>query len=183
MKSQKIISILIFLAIILSMFGFGYLYSKINQNNIKQNEEMGIKWCFNSNNVESNVNLSNQKIAPGSNGSFVIEIDASKAETDMKYEIKIMDQKNIPENLKYSAIVKNKNDEILLETEEYNSLSELLENLEGTISVNEQNKERLIEIYWNWEFNDEINEIFINPDNSSATLDSYYSIEIIGEQV
>lgn len=188
MKSQKIIGILIFLSIISSMFILGYVYSNNKQKNLNEKKVNGVKWSFNSSNSEVNINLSNEKIAPGSNGNFIIEIDATKAETDIFYKIKVNEEINIPKNFKFYAEIKDELDNILLKTEEYNSFSSLADtNLNGTILFDKQNQKQFIKIYWNWEFDNENIEEFINTTdyefNNSNSLNCYYNIEIIGEQI
>ena len=67
------------LFIIVLDFIFGYIFTKYykKDNVIVSNI---VKWSFNSSNETSIVNLSNEKIAPGSSGKFEIEIDAMGAE-------------------------------------------------------------------------------------------------------
>lgn len=183
MKSKKIIGILIFLSIISSMFILGYVYSNNKQNNLYNQKINGVKWSFNSSNKEININLSNEKIAPGSSGNFIIEIDATAAETNMFYKIKVNEEVNIPQNLKFYAEIKDELENVLLKTKEYNSFSELAQNdLNGSILFDKENQKRFIKIYWNWEFNN-IDE-FINYENNTLDkLNCYYNIEIVGEQI
>lgn len=185
MKSQKIIGILIFISIISIMFILGYCYSSNKQNNVKKVN--GIRWSLNSNNSEVNINLSNEKIAPGSSGDFLIEIDATKAETNVFYKIKVNEEINIPKNLKLYAEVIDESNNLLLKTNEYSSFSDLAkDNLSGTIEFNKNNLKRFIKIYWNWIFDNENNEEFINKinyDENQNLLECYYNIEIIGEQI
>lgn len=183
MKTQKIISILIYFTIILIIFVLGYFYSKMTVDKLEKKQINGIKWEFNSSNKELNINLSNEKIAPGMDGDFFIEIDAAKSETNLEYEINVKEEKNIPKNLNFVAKIKDGDENIILETEKYNNFLELAtQNLNGTISMDEKNKKRIIEIHWEWEFKDEIEE-FSNSDENLEKFKSYYVIEIIGNQI
>ena len=181
MKTRKIISIFIYFTIILIMVVLGYFYSKTSANKLEKKQINGIKWDFNSSNKELNINLSNEKIAPGMNGDFSIELEATKSETDLEYEINVIEEKNIPKNLSFVAKIKDGDENIILETEKYNDFLELAtQNLNGIISRDEKNKKRIIEIYWEWEFKDEIEE-FLNSDVEN--LESYYVVEMIGNQI
>lgn len=164
----------------------GYMYAKYYKKIVISNVA---KWSFNSNNEQTIINLSDEKIAPGSNGSFEIEIDASGAETSVDYEI-LASEKNIPEKFKFCAETKNEFDEVINKTEEYNSFSKLaVENLFGKIDPEINNQIRRIKVYWYWEFDDEDNS---NIDSNNGTLfyDEYgnsslecsLDIEIIGKQ-
>jgi len=183
MKSQKIIGILIFVGMISIMFIAGYTYASKKYSIINTN---GIKWSLNSNNVETNIKLSEEKIAPGSNGNFTIEIDANKSETDIFYKVKVVEENNIPKNIRLYAEIKDELGNILLKTEEYNSFTNLAEeNLFGTILLEKENQKRFIKIYWNWEFENENSQEFddIVICSKENSLYCYYNIEIIGEQI
>jgi len=47
-------------------------------------------------------NVRSEKIAPGTNGSFEIELDASSAEVSLDYKIEFLNEQNKPTNLKFS---------------------------------------------------------------------------------
>lgn len=164
----------------------GYMYAKYYKKIVISNVT---KWSFNSNNEQTVINLSDEKIAPGSNGSFEIEIDASGAETSVDYEI-IIGEKNIPEKFKVYAETKNEFDEVINKTKEYNSFYDLaVENLFGKIEPELNNQIRRIKVYWYWQFDNEDNS---NIDSNNGTLfyDEYgnsslecsLDIEIIGKQ-
>lgn len=183
MKSKKIIGILIFTCVISIIFIAGYIYEREKYSKIETN---GIRWSMNSNNVETNIKLSEEKIAPGSSGNFTIEVDANKSETDIFYKVKVIEENNIPKNIKLYAEMEDELGNILLKTKEYNSFSNLAEeNLFGTILVGKQNQKRFIKLYWNWEFENENTQEFddLIISNEENSLDCYYNIEIIGEQI
>ena len=149
------------------------------------------KWSFNSNNEQVVINLTNEKIAPGSNGSFEIEIDASGAETTIEYQIIVVDEKNIPDKFNFYAELKNEHDEIINKTEEYSSFSNVASNcLYGTIKPEQGNPKQTIEVYWYWEFDEEDNSN-IDQNNGTLVYDEYgnsslecsLDIEIVGKQI
>ena len=158
------------LFIIVLDFIFGYIFTKYykKDNVIVSNI---VKWSFNSSNETSIVNLSNEKIAPGSSGKFEIEIDAMGAEVPVDYEIVVINEKNIPTNIKFYAEIKDAFETILDKTEEYNSFSNLAsEKLHGKIETEENNQIRRIVIYWYWNFNQNDNTSIDNNDAILAIL-------------
>lgn len=178
-----------FSIIIITIFILGYMYAKYCKKTITATNNV-VKWSFNSNNEQTIINLSEEKIAPGSKGNFEIEIDASGAETAIDYEIIVVGQKNIPDKFKFYAETKNEFDEIINETEEYNSFADLAtNNLFGRIEPEANNQIRRIKVYWYWKFDEEDNS---NIDSNNGTLfyDEYgnsslecsLDIEIIGKQ-
>lgn len=178
-----------FFIVIIVIFILGYIFAKYYKRTIVTTSNT-VKWSFNSNNEQEVINLSNEKIAPGSNGSFEIEIDASGAETCVDYEIIVVSEENIPDKFKFSAETKNEFDEVINKTEEYNSFYDLaVENLFGKIAPELNNQIRRIKVYWCWEFDNEDNS---NIDISNGTLfydeagnsslECSLNIEIIGKQ-
>ncbi len=178
-----------FLIVIILIFILGYIFAKYYKKSITLTSNIA-KWSFNSNNEPTIINLSEKKIAPGSNGNFEIEIDASGAETSIDYEIIVVSEENIPDKFKFNAEIKNEFDNLIEKTEEYNSFSELaVENLFGRIDPEENNQKRKIKVYWYWDFDDEDNSN-IDSNNGSLFYDEYgksslecsLNIEIIGKQ-
>lgn len=86
--------------------------------------------------------LVNGKIAPGTSGTFGINIDASETETGINYEVKFNKTSGMkPENLIFTY-----NDET------YNNFEELSKVLKGNIPANETNKILNLVIGWNWKY-------------------------------
>ena len=87
--------------------------------------------------------LVNNKIAPGTNGSFVIKVDGRGSDVGIKYNFKLQNETQKPSNLlfTYSGIT-------------FGSLSELLEVAGGTIDANadENAKVKQVVINWQWPY-------------------------------
>ncbi len=190
MKNRKrVIGVLVCIALISTMFLAGYsfarYYKSIKIDTIKTSIA---RWNFNSKNTLANINLSNEKIAPGSNGQFEIEVDATDSEVAVEYEIKVENETNIPRNMTFYTETKDENGNAV-KTEEKNSFSEIAtENLKGTIPVEKNNQKRTIVVYWNWPFNEDDESSIDSEDatldttNEIVSLDCGFDIQIIGKQ-
>ena len=88
-----------------------------------------------------NETLVDNKIAPGTSGSFDIIVDATGSEVGINYNITFTEEENKPQNLKFTY------DDV-----EYNSIEELESNLSGTIDANAENKTRTLNIKWEWPY-------------------------------
>lgn len=191
MKLKKIIGILIFLSMILIMFISGYIFSK-NYKAISdyQSQRNVVKWSFESEDIQNKINLSDEKIFPGSSGSFQIEVDAIGAETEIEYEVIVSNEKNIPTNLIFYAETKDQLGTILNKTKEYNSFNKLaLENLNGKIPVDYNNQKRIITVFWEWKYDEnttktiDSNDAILSVDEyGNSSLDFGFNIEIVGKQ-
>jgi hypothetical protein len=148
------------------------------------------RWSFNLGNSLTAIKLSDEKIAPGSNGEFEIEVDATGSEVDVEYMVKVVEEKNIPTNMKFFAEINDEKGGVITKTEEYSSFLKLAdENLFGKILVDANNQKRIIKVYWNWPLNENEEP---STDNESATLkldeqgnsslDCSIKLEIIGKQ-
>lgn len=190
MKNKKrVIGVLVCITLISSMFLAGYTFARyykaINAGVAQANIA---RWSFNSKNMETNINLSNEKIAPGSNGQFEIEVDATDSEVAVEYEIKVNNEKNIPRNMKFYAETKDENGNINV-TEEKSSFSEIAtEYLKGIIPVEKNNQKRIVAVHWNWPFNEndetliDSEDASLNVDEDITSLDCGFDIQIIGRQ-
>ena len=87
--------------------------------------------------------LVNNKIAPGTKGSFVIKVDGRGSDVGIKYNFKLQNETQKPSNLlfTYSGIT-------------FRNLSELLEAAGGTIDANadENAKVKQVVINWQWPY-------------------------------
>ena len=87
--------------------------------------------------------LVNNKIAPGTKGSFVIKVDGRGSDVGIKYNFKLQNETQKPFNLlfTYSGIT-------------FRNLSELLEAAGGTIDANadENAKVKQVVINWQWPY-------------------------------
>lgn len=188
MKNKKrVIGVLVCILLISTMFLAGYsfarYYKSIKIDTIKTSIA---RWNFNSKNTLANINLSNDKIAPGSNGQFEIEVDATDSEVAVEYEIKVENETNIPRNMTFYTETKDENGNAV-KTEEKNSFAEIAaENLKGIIPVEANNQKRTIVVHWNWPFNEE-DETSIDSEDATlneniVSLDCGFDIQIIGRQ-
>ena len=146
------------------------------------------KWSFNSNNTRQVINLSDQKIFPGSNGKFEIEINATGAETNIEYKIVSVEEKNIPQNFEFYAEIINEIGEILETTDKYNLFSKLAEErLCGNIGMEKNNQIRKVIVYWNWKNEDNLLDMkdgtLLYNTNNESSLNCSLIIEIIGKQI
>lgn len=109
-------------------------YRILNNTQTKEISDFSITRTDNNSDVDSS------KIAPGTSGQFIVEIDATGTETLLTYETK-MTFTNKPKNLKFYSD-SNKTQELVVENETYLAFN-------GFMSL-EDNKKRDIPIYWDW---------------------------------
>lgn len=188
MKNKKrVIGVLICMLLISSMFIAGYSFARYYKSiKIDTIQTSIARWNFNSKNTLANINLSNEKIAPGSSGQFEIEVDATDSEVPVEYEIKVENETNIPRNMKFYVETKDENGNVA-KTEEKNSFAEIaIENLKGIIPVETNNQKRTVVVHWNWPFNEEDQTSIDSEDatlnNNIVSLDCGFDIQIIGKQ-
>lgn len=130
-------------------------------------------------NTADSTTIENGKIAPGTNGGFDLNIDATGTEVDTKYSVKFENETRKPQNLKY-----------VYNGETYSNLSDLGAVLEGIISTSDENKEKDIHIDWKWDFetdsqdSDVIAQYDLTDTNDAQELSEYsFDIIILGTQV
>lgn len=190
-KRKKIVllTIAVIFAVILSFIG-GNVFAKYMSKVEGQGTADIASWKFKVNeneeklqriSLESTINnetLSNYKVAPGTEGSFQIKLDATGTEVGVNYKIAFENETQKPTNLIF-----------IYQGNNYNSIKELEQILAGTINANEKEKTKVIEISWKWAYetgttpeeilrNDEI-------DTGDAQNINNYSFDIIvsGTQV
>lgn len=188
---KRVISVLILMALISVTFIAGYKFaSSYKSANIAKGHAEIARWSFGSDTSGSTINLSNEKIYPGSNGRFEIEVDASGSDVEVEYEIVVTEEKNIPTNMRFFAETINEQGGVINKTKEYSTFTELASNeLLGNIPAEENNQKRIIKVYWNWEYNendtssvDKIDSTLSYDENGNSTLDCGFNVEIIGKQ-
>ena len=183
-KKKKAVIALCILVVMLVAFIGGQAYAKY----ISQVRGNGIAeiatWSFKVNGEKeqvqeirlastcNNQTLVNNKIAPGTSGSFNIKIDATGSDVGINYNITFAQEENKPQNLKfvYGGI-------------EYSSIKELEGKLSGMIEANERNKIRTINVIWQWDYEtgrdpSQINENDI-VDTKDATNVANYTFQVI----
>lgn len=188
-KRNILIIVLILLAMMISFLG-GKTFSKYLSEIQGSGTAEIANWVFKVNGKEDSVQsvnllstyhnetLINNKVAPGTKGSFNIVIDATGSEVGVDYEVKFLNETQKPQNLVFTH-----------NNQEYATIQELEENLSGTINANEENKTRTITINWEWQYEtgDNENEIAQNDkiDTQNAKdLENYtFDIHVIGTQV
>ena len=152
-KSKKIILIVISISVLLLTFIGGQTYAKYMSRVTGQGTADIANWSFKVNeneekiqtiSLKSNVNnstLSNNKIAPGTEGKFQIKIDATDSDVGISYFIKFENESKKPTNLKF-----------IYDEKIYNSLSEVQQDLAGIINADEQDKTKILNIAWKWAY-------------------------------
>lgn len=190
-NKKKIIGVLACVLLILLMCIAGYTFARYYKSiNIGTSSASIARWSFGSKNVETSISLSEEKIAPGSNGKFEIEVDATDSEVDVGYEILVSEEKNIPTNMKFYAETKDETGEVLSTTAQYSTFTELATSeLIGNIPVETNNQKRTIVVYWDWEFNendtttvDSDDATLTYDENGNSSLECGFNIEIVGKQ-
>ena len=189
-KRKKIVLIIIaIIAVILSFIGgnaFAKYMSKVEGKGSADIASWKFKVNENDENLQTislsstinNETLSNYKIAPGTEGKFQINLDATGAEVGVDYQIRFENETQKPTNLVF-----------MYQGNNYSSIKELEENLKGTINANEEEKTKAIEVNWKWayETGETLEEISRNDEIDTEELQriSNYSFDIIvsGTQV
>lgn len=189
-KKRKILIIgLILLAIVISFIG-GNTFSKYVSEIQGSGTAEIANWVFKVNGKEDlvqtvnllstydNATLVNNRVAPGTQGSFNIVIDATGSEVGVDYQIKFLNETQKPQNLIF-----------IYNDTHYTNIQELEENLSGTINADEENKTRTITVNWKWQYETGTNENEIAQNDKIDTenakeLENYtFDINVIGTQV
>lgn len=172
-KDILFICFLIFL-LILQFILINY-YKKDNTIKIYTNIA---NWSFSSNNSETAIKLSDEKIYPGMSGKFKIKIDATSSEIEIFYEVVVLKEYNIPKDMIFIAEILDEKGGVIKRTKEYNSFLELAsENLKGTIQVEKGNQKRDITVYWEWK---DVEDVVLSNDPNFS--DCGFELEIVGKQ-
>lgn len=189
-KKRKVLLVLAVLLIILLAFIGGQAYAKyvseVRGNGVAEVATWDFKVNGQSEQVEeinlastcNNETLVDNKIAPGTTGSFNILVDATDSDVGINYNITFTEEENKPENLKF-----------FYNEKEYNSIKELEEELSGTINANEEDKTRTLNVQWEWSYETGSNEEEIAKNDLIDTKDGQtiqnYNFEVVvtGTQV
>lgn len=114
----------------------------------------------------------NEKIAPGTSGSFNILLDANK---NSKYKINFISVNEKPQNLHFKAL---KDEEEIVKAD---TLEKLSEKLEGNINKKESIK---IEIQWYWDFeNNKTNSDIQDTEDSKKIKRYQFNLYALGEEI
>lgn len=152
-KNKKIVLIIIAIVAILVSFIGGRAYAKYMSKVTGNGTADVASWSFKVNenaekmqtiSLKSTINnstLVNNKIAPGTAGTFQIKVDATGADVGINYNIKFENESKKPTNLKFEYNGKT-----------FNSLAEMQDQIIGTINSNDSEKIKTITIAWNWKY-------------------------------
>lgn len=182
-KKKILIILAIVSAIVVSFIG-GQSYAKYVSEVKGHGVAEVASWSFKVNGQEEqtqtiqlastydNKTLVNNKIAPGTKGSFNIVVDANGSDVGINYSVKIVNEQNKPNNLKF-----------IYENVEYNTITELENVLSGTINADDENKERTLTINWVWNYETGSNATQIAENDAIDTNDgktiTNYSFDVI----
>ena len=189
-KKKKVLITLALLAIILLAFIGGQAYAKyvseVRGEGVAQVATWNFKVNGQSEQVEeiklastcNNETLVNNKIAPGTSGSFDIKVDATGSEVGINYNIAFTEEESKPQNLKF------KYNDI-----EYNSIKDLEKDLSGTINANDEDKVRTLNVGWKWDYEtgsnpEEISKNDLVDTQNAEEIQNYtFDVIITGTQV
>lgn len=161
-----------FLILISSVFFFYKMNNipfpkQIIEDTVSYDMQMdGLKYVFdidyeneNFKSVELTDKVTNQKVIyPGSSGSFYIIISTKNGNKDMLYQMQVKEETSKPKNLKFKV-----NDNI------YNSVKELSQAINGSISKN-STKTLKIDWFWDYDTNDDIIDTFDGINNKNYSF-------------
>lgn len=183
-KSKKIVLLVIAIIAILLSFVGGHAYAKYMSRVTGKGTADIASWSFKVNENEeklqtislkstiNNTTLVNNKIAPGTEGEFQIKIDATSSEVGVNYVVKFENESQKPTNLKF-----------IYSGNTYNSLTDLQQDLTGTINANDENKVKTLTVAWNWKYEtgNTVEEISANDliDTQNAKQMSNYTFDVI----
>ena len=182
-KKKKIIAIIAILSCVIVSFIGGQSYSKY-VSEVRGDAVAEIAtWSFLVNHETEQMQtiqlvstcndetLVNNKIAPGTSGSFDILIDGTLAEVGINYNVKIINETDKPDNLMFRY-----------NGQEFASITDIESYITGTINANDGDKTRnyTIEWYWPYEFGDSEEEIHGNDikDTQDAQRIAEYTVTI-----
>ena len=189
-KKKKIILVIGILSCTLLSFIGGQSYSKYVAEVRGDGTAEIATWSFKVNGQKeqvqtiqlsstcNNETLVNNKIAPGTNGSFNIIVDGTGSDVGINYQIKFTDQNTKPTNLKF-----------IYDDQEYSSVGELQNDLSGTIQANDEDKIKTLTINWKWDYEtgDNDSEIAendkIDTQNAQDIATYTFNVVVSGTQV
>jgi len=189
-KKKKIIAIVAILSAIVISFLGGQTFSKYITEVKGTGSAKVAMWSFKvygDNEQTQNVKLAStvddntlvdNKIAPGTKGSFSIKIDGEGSDVGINYNIKVQNETQKPANLFYTYQGKT-----------YTDLNELALEASGTINADDSNKVKEILVNWEWPYQTGSDEISKSKNDAQDTQDgkniSNYTFDIVvtGTQV
>lgn len=188
-KKKKVFIVAIILLVVILSFVGGNAYAKYMSQVVGQANAEIAKWNFKVNGQTDNIQtinlasaydnefISKNKLAPGTDGSFDIVIDATGTEVGLDYEVIFENEENKPSNFKY-----------IYDGIEYSSISELSNKIKGKINANDIEKTKTITINWKWDYEtgktqEEINNNNLLDTNDGKNLKNFrFNIKVISTQ-
>ncbi len=152
-KKKKIVLVVAILSCIALSFIGGQSYSKYVSEVRGDGMAEVATWSFKVNGQKeevqtinlastyNNATLVDNKIAPGTSGSFNIIVDGTGSDVGINYNIQFTNENTKPTNLKFTY-----------NGHEYNSITELQTDLSGVINANDSDKTKTLTIDWKWEY-------------------------------
>lgn len=189
-RKKKVLIVLAILAIVLLAFIGGQAYAKyvsqVRGNGVAEVATWSFKVNGQNEQVEEinlastcdNETLVNNKIAPGTSGSFNIIVDATGSEVGINYNIAFTEEENKPQNLKF-----------VYNDTEYNSIKDLEKDLSGTINANDEEKTRTLNVGWKWDYEtgsgpEEIESNDLVDTQDGQSIQNYtFDVVVTGTQV
>lgn len=193
-SNSKILTFLILAIVGISVLG-GLAYSKY-VTQISGDEFLSIaKWSFLVNGKDGSKGenlgtlnlgaktytaetLKAERIAPGTSGTFDIEIDATGTEIGVNYKVEAKDVLNKPTNLYFT-----------INDTKYSTVEDMVASITGTINADEVNKTRTITVNWYWDYETGNTQEEIETHDLEDTTDGkvaqdfQFTIVITGTQV
>lgn len=189
-KKTKIVLIVIVIAVILVSFIGGQAYAKymskvtgngvgeIAQWRFKVNENEEKMQTISLNSTIYNFTLANGRIAPGTAGSFEINIDGSGSGVAIFYTVNFQNETEKPKNLKFKY-----------DGKEFESIELLNHWIVGTIHGDTDAQQRSFTIEWEWpyETGNTLEEIAENDERDTIDAknisDYRFDVVVTGTQV
>lgn len=189
-KKKKIFLVVAILSCVAISFLGGHSYSKYVSEVRGDGMAEIATWSFKVNGQKeevqtiqlvstcNNETLINNKIAPGTNGSFNIIVDGTGSDVGINYNVQFTNESTKPQNLIFTY-----------DGQEYSSITELESDLSGVINANDENKEKTLTINWEWPYETGNSEIEIAQndkiDTQNAQEIAKYTFNVIvsGTQV
>lgn len=188
-KKKIIIAVSILLVALVSFIG-GSALGKYQSQVKGQGIADVAAWAFKVNGEETviqNISLAESynestltggKIAPGTSGEFNIIVDGSGSEVGIEYNVTFTNETSKPTNLKF-----------IYDGQEFNSIKDIEQLLSGSINANDENKSKLINIKWIWEYQTGDNEAeiatndIIDTNEGKQDLNYTFDVVVTGTQI
>ncbi len=118
------------------------------------------------------------RIAPGTEGTFGIKVDATGTEVGVRYDVEFTDIQNKPTNMYF-----------MVGTTRYNTFDDLATGISDTINADDSNKVREVTVKWVWDYetgNDEATKTsnnVIDTQEGIAGQTMTFNANVTAEQV